>query len=206
MIRFKFKLNKKTIEATVPEGWHEVKLKHVLALEQWTGDSKDMVSLLSAFTGCEYHDLENAKGNLWEPLFQVLSFVFDAPKWSKIKKPKSVNIGNKVIKPPHNLLLQKFGQKVMALKLISDEKNQINNIPDIISIYFQPGYDGAFVSDRIPDIKNLVLEMNCMEAMPYGIFFLKNLLRSKRYGRIGLSLSRRTLRNLRSLQQQGAIS
>ena len=85
MIEFKFKLNKETISATVPEGWHEVKLKHILALEEkWSGTSSDMIGLLSAFTGQDYRTLENAKGDLWNPLFQVLSFVFDAPKWDKI--------------------------------------------------------------------------------------------------------------------------
>ena len=202
MIKFNFKLNKDTISATVPEGWHEVKLKHVLALETgWNGESTDMVGLLSALTGEDYNDLENAKGDLWNPLFKVLGYVFEAPDWKRIKKPKSVTLGSKVLKPPTNLLLECFGQKVLALNLITTETDQINNIADVIAIYLQPAYDGKFVSDRVPDIKKMVLEMNAFEAMPYGLFFLKNLLRPKNYGLVGLIPSRKTMKNLLSLQR-----
>lgn len=207
MIKFKFKLNKETIEAKVPEGWHEVTLKHVLALEsEWTGESKDMIGLLSAFTGENFHTLENAKGDLWEPIFQVLSFVFDAPKWDKIKKPKLVNIGGKMVKPPQNLSLETLGQKILALNLITNGSDHIKNIPDIISIYLQPAYDGKFVSDRINDIKRHVLDMKAYEAMPYGLFFLKRLLRPRSFGRLGLKVSPKMLRNLQSIQKQAVSS
>ena len=206
MIEFKFKLNKETISATVPEGWHEVKLKHILALEEnWSGTSSDMIGLLSAFTGQDYRTLENAKGDLWNPLFQVLSFVFDAPKWDKIKPPKQVRLNGKTLTPPKKLEMQTFGQKVLALKLISEQEH-IKNIPDIIAIYLQPVYDGLFESERIPDIRKHVLEMKAYDSMPYGLFFLKKLLRLKNFGKLGLRASRKTLRNLKSIQQQVAIN
>ena len=204
MIKFKFKVKDKTIEATVPEGWHEVTLKHVLALEsEWTGESKDMIGLLSTFTGQNFQTLENAKGDLWEPIFQVLSFVFDAPKWEKLKRTKIVNIGGKMVRPPKNLSLETLGQKILALNLITNGNDHIKNIPDIISIYLQPAYDTTFVSDRINDIKRLVLDMKAYEAMPYGLFFLKKLLRPRNYGRLGLRVSLKMLRNLQSIQKQG---
>jgi hypothetical protein len=203
MIEFKFKLNKDTITATVPEHWGEVTLKQVLQLEtEWTGESKDMIGLLSAFTGENFQTLENAKGNLWEPLFQVLSFVFNAPQWKKLKKPKTVTLGNKQVKPPTNLQLEAFGQKVMALQSITKEGSELDKIPQILAIYLQPAYDGKFVSDRIPDIKKLVMNMKAYEAMPFGIFFLKKLLRQRTFGRTGLRVSPRMLRNLQSIQRQ----
>ena len=207
MIEFRFKTNKETIKATVPESWAEVKLKHILALEtEWTGESKDMIGLLSAFTGHNYQTLENAKGNLWKPLFQVLSFVFEAPNWKKLKKPKTVTLSNKQIKPPRNLLLEAFGQKVMALQLITKDEDHIHKIPDILAIYLQPAFDGKFVSDRVKDIKKYVLEMPAYEAMPFGLFFLKKLLRRKTFGGIGLKLYPKTLKNLASIQRQAAKS
>ena len=208
MIKFKFKLKDKTIEATVPEGWHEVTLGHVLSLEQeWSGDSGDMVGLLAAFTGCNYEEISNAKGDLWEPLFQVLSFVFNAPKWDKLKKPDLVTLKGKKIRPPKKLELEAFGQKVMAMKLISDEKKQhISNIGNILCIYLQPAYDGIFNSTRVAELENDVRQMSALEAMPYGIFFLKRYLRSKNYGRLGLKVSQRTLKNLKYIQSQVVTS
>ena len=204
MIKFNFKLNKdKTIAATVPEGWHEVKLKHIINLEsKWSGESSDMIGLLSSFTDCAYEEIEHSKEDLWEPLFRVLSFVFEAPKWQKIKKPKTVTIGSKVIKPPRNLSLETFGQKILALKLITNEENQINNIPDIVAIYLQPAYDGLFNSGRVADIKKLVLEMTAFDAMPYGLFFFKKLLKPRRFGKLGLKVSQKMLKNLISIHSQ----
>ena len=179
----------------------------MLALEtDWTGESKDMIGLLSAFTGQNYNNLENAKGNLWEPLFQVLSFVFDAPQWNKIKKPKLVTLGNKQVKPPTNLMLETFGQKVMALQLITNEDDHIHKIPDILAIYLQPAYDGKFVADRVPDIKKMVMEMASHESMPFGLFFLKRLLRKRSFGKLGLKASRKMQRNLLSIQRQAVSS
>lgn len=207
MIEFKFKLNKETIIATVPESWAEVTLQQVLRLEtEWTGEAKDMIGLLAAFTGQNYSILENAKGDLWEPLFAVLSFVFDAPTWKKLKLPKLIQLGEKKVKPPKNLSLEAFGQKVMAMQSITKEGTELSKIPEILSIYLQPSYDGKFVSERIEDIKPMVLNMKAFEAMPYGIFFLKRLQRSKGFGMTGLKVSRKMLRNLKSMQQQAMIS
>jgi hypothetical protein len=111
-----------------------------------------------------------------------------------------------VIKPPQNLSLEAFGQKILALKLITNEENQINNIPDIVAIYLQPAYDGIFNSDRVGEIRKLVLEMSAFDAMPYGLFFFKKLLKPKRFGRIGLRVSQKMLKNLMSIQQQAGIS
>ena len=203
MIRLNFLLNKKTISAEVPESWDEVKLKHIIRMEaNWSGESKDMIGLLTAFTDRTYEEIEHSKENLFEPLFRVLSFVFQAPDWKKIKKPKEVTIGGKVITPPTNLNLEAFGQKVKALQLITNEKNQIYNIPGILAIYLQPAYDGLFSMDRVDDIEEKVLEMKAVEAMPFGLFFFKRLLKPKRIGRIGLRVSRRTLKRLTFIQQQ----
>lgn len=184
MIKLNFKLKHKTISTEVPESWDEVKLKHIINLEtNWSGESMDMIGLLTAFTDRTYEDIEHSKENLWDPLFRVLSFVFQAPEWKKVKKPKTVTLGGKTITPPSNLSLETFGQKIKALQLITNEKNQVNNIPDILAIYLQPAFDGLFSSDRIPDIKEMVLEMKAFEAMPFGFFFSGSCYRRKELAR-----------------------
>ena len=207
MIEFKFKLKQKTISATVPENWGEVTVKHITEMEEkWSGNRSDLIGLLSAFTGQSYQDLEQSKSNLWEPLFQVLSFVFDAPKWDKLKKPKTLTLNGKKITPPKKLDLESFGQKVQALNVITSDMPKINKIPELLAIYLQPAYDGKFISDRVEEVKPWVYNMKAFEALPYGIFFLRRLSGSKRFGRIGLRASRRTRKHLVSIRRQaGAI-
>jgi len=205
MITFKFKLKQKTITATVPENWSEVTVKHITEMEEkWSGKRSDLVGLLSAFTGQKYEDLEQSTTNLWEPLFQVLSFVFDPPKWDKLKRPKQVTLNGKYIKPPKKLELEAFGAKVQALNVITSDMPKVNKIPELLAIYLQPAYDGKFIGDRVEEIKPWVYQMKAYEALPYGIFFLKRLSGSKRFGRIGLRASRRTRKHLVSIQRQAA--
>jgi hypothetical protein len=175
MIEFKFKLENKTIKATVPEGWHEVTVKHLINLDtMWTGEKTDMIGLLSAFTDQNYEDLEQAEGNnLWVPLFNVLKFVFNAPDWSKLKKQPIISLHDKKIKPRTKVELHTFGQKVQALNVIASEKPNIEKIPEILAIYLQPSYDGKFISDRVEQIKPYILDMKASEAMPYGFFFIQ---------------------------------
>ena len=207
MIKFNFKIDKETITAEVPEGWHEVKIKHLVNLEnKWSGNKSDMIGLLSAFTSCTYEQLEQAKGNLWEPLFGVMAFVFNSPKWDKLKKQPLLSIGNKLVKAPKKLELETFGQKVLAMNVIASEGEQINKIPEILAIYLQPAIDGKFITDRVEQIKEDVLNMYALEAMPYGIFFFKKLLRLRSYGRIGLKASRRIRKQLVFIAKQAQIS
>ena len=205
MIKFEIEVNGNTIEATVPEGWQEVKLKHIIAMDsQWSGEQSDMIGLLSAFTGREYDELSNTKSNLWEPLFQVLSFVLDAPDWKRIKTPTFVTLGDKKVKPNSKVQLHTFGQRAMAMRVISSDMSNFEKMPELLAIYLQPAYDGKFTAERVPDIKKMVLNMNAFEAMPYGLFFFRKLSRMRVYGLIGLKASRRTLKNLQSIQKQVA--
>jgi hypothetical protein len=83
---------------------------------------------------------------------------------------------------------------------------KINKIPELLAIYLQPAYHGKFISDRVEEVKPWVYNMKAFEALPYGIFFLKRLSGSKRFGKIGLRASRRTRKQLESIRRQaGAI-
>ena len=207
MIEVKIHIRDKTVIARVPEGWHEVTLRHIIALEdQWNGKSDDMIGLLSAFTGVNYEELENTKSTLWEPLFQVMSYVFQAPNWKKLKLPNMVNIAGIQAKPAKNVALEAFGQKVMALQAIASTKPEMERIADILAVYFQPLIDGKFVSQRVPDIRTHVLDMKAYEALPYGLFFFRKSLKRRKFGLIGLKASRRMARNMQSISRLAATN
>jgi hypothetical protein len=201
MIEFKFKTKDKVFTAMVPETWDEVTVRQFAALEdKWSGQKSDMVGLLSAFTGTNYKNLENAKGNLWEPLFSVLSFVFDKPNFKK--KPKRVLLNNRYITPPKSLNLETFGQKVMALQSISSEKSKIEKVIDMLTIYLQPAYDGKFNTDNHDKIRGYVMNGKVVELMPFGIFFLRKLSALKIPGLIGLKASQRMAKLINTIQLQ----
>ena len=210
MIKFNFRLNKgKTITATVPEGWHEVKLKHVIKLEE--SDNHDLSSLLEAFTGINYEFIENASAkDIWGPVFQLLSYVYDAPKWNKIAKRKKVDLGGKLITPPLKIETKSFGQSRLVLHALRNHLGEktipVNILPEIIAIYLQPAYDGKFISDRVSDIKEMVLNMPAYMGMPYAFFFSKKFRGSKVYGMIGLKVSQKMLRNLISIHRQAGTN
>jgi hypothetical protein len=204
MIKFHIKAKSKKITGLCPENWQEVTLKQVLDLEK--ADRSDKLQILSCFTGLDLRTIENAKGDLFEPMYQVLSFITDAPKWDKVKRPKEVTLKDKSIKPPKDISLETFGQKWRAMEAIQAHENKIDCIPDILAIYFQPSYDGIFESSRIEDVKEMVYDMPAYQAMPYGFFFFKKLTGWKVIGMIGLKLSLRTLKNLLSMQKRAGRS
>ncbi len=209
MIKFKFKLNKKTVEATVPENWGEVTLQHVLNLEENGGNN--VSEILAALTGQNYEFIENSHpSTIFEPLTQVLTYIYDAPKWDKLKLLKQINLGGKLIKAPKKLEFCAFGQSRMVLDKMKDldteKRLPINILADILSIYLQPAYDGKFVSQRVEDIKPLVLQMKAYEAMPYAFFFFKKLYGKKIFGRIGLKVSLKTIKNLQFIQRREMIN
>lgn len=209
MIEFKFKLNKETISATVPEGWHEVKLKHILALEE--NGANDASSLLSALTGINYEFIENSKNSTqWSIVIQLLTFIYEAPNWKKIRLPKKVTVNGKLITPPRKIEVETFGQSRLfanAFRSVDTDKTiPINILPELIAIYLQPAYDGLFEAQRIDDIKKYVLEMKAFEAMPYAFFFSKKWQRLNIFGKLGLRASLKTMKNLKSILRQVAIN
>jgi hypothetical protein len=205
MIKYTFKLKDKKIEGFCPESWEEVTLEQILKLEK--ADRTDKIEVLSCFTGLEVRTIENAIGSdLFDPMYTVLSFVFDSPNWKKISPPKTVNLNGKIIKPPKKLNLETFGQKWRAIEAIQSTENKLDCIPEILAIYLQPCYDGIFESSRIEHVKKWVMNMSVYDALPYGFFFWNRLQPSKVIGLVGLKVSLKTMKKLLYTKKQGENS
>ena len=202
MITAKIKHKKKTLSIDIPEGWEECKLKHIVKLDLWDGDSSDIIGLMGCFVDLPTEVLEATHSNLWEPLFKVLAFVFNPPSWHNLKKPDKILINDKYVKVPKNLELESFGQKVMAMQKMVVDQDSIRVIPDILAIYLQPVYDNKFSRPRIEVVKEYILECNAIDTVPIGRFFFRKLLRQKNYGLIGLNRYQRIIKQMRFSNRQ----
>jgi len=193
----------------VPENWHEVTLLHLINLEAWRGKETDPVGLLSCFLDIDPELLANQKRRYWNELLTVLSFVFSPPKWQGLKMKDRIKIGDKTIKVPKRLELETWGQAVAAMMEASkceNEADYIKAVPELLTIYFQPLYDGKFSRHRLEYVKGLIMQMPAIEAVPVGFFFFKKLMKSQIYGMIGLTRSRLILKKIFFLIQQGGQS
>ena len=172
MIEAKVKYKKKTYTYDIPENWKECKLKHVLNLESLPEDN-DLIDVLNCFMDLPKHIIENTTSNLWHPLFKVLEYVYNSPQWDKLKKQKTIHLNGKVLKIPQSLELETFGQWTLAIQAINKHKEKLTVIPELLTIYLQPKYDGKVALFRHDTIKELVLETPAFESIPIGLFFLQ---------------------------------
>ena len=213
MIKFRYTLEKEKIECLIPEGWHEVKMKHLLRLE------KEQPTLnhhaLACFTDTPLNDFLNSysKDDI-EAISQIFTFLNDKPSWKRLKKKKRIQLGDKLIKPPENIRMKTIGQKSIALPIVmkyAEKKEEeitpeIDDVLQILAIYFQPEYSGKYDDNKIPGIKQLILEANCIDVMPWFIFFFRKLLRGNLPGLIDLRVSKKTLKNLAYIKGRAASS
>ena len=191
MIKTIIKIGKDKKIFFLPENWLEIKLKHLINLELWQGDSSDPVGLLACFLQIDPDIIGNSKKDYWTELLTLLNFVFNAPKWHNLKIPDTVFLDNRSIKVPKRLEMERFGQKVVCLQYMASMKqDNIALIPDVMAVYFQPLIDGKFNRNRIEYVKRLIMDMPAIEAVPIGRFFFRKLLKSKTLGRLGLRRSR----------------
>ena len=205
MIKTVIEINKEKKQYFLPENWSEITLKHLINLELWRGDNTDPVGLLACFLDIDPEILANSKSNLWKELLTVFSYVFTPPKWHNLKKKDKILMDGKYIHVPKQLELERFGQKVLSLQYmvnVKDESDQIKAIPDILTVYFQPLYDGKFSRLRLDYVKNIVMNIPAIDAVPIGRFFFRKLLRKKSYGKIGLTQYRKIMSRIFYLMQQ----
>lgn len=206
MIKFRYKLDNETIEELIPEKWEEVKMKHLLRLEK----EEPVLNhhALACFTDTPLNQFLNAYSNDdIDAITAIVSFLNNKPNWRSVKKQRRVKLGDKYIKPPQNIKLKTIGQKSVAMPIISkyseDQKTDIEDVLQLLAIYFQPEYTGKYDEVKIPGIKQLILEAKAIECMPWFIFFLRRLQPTKIFGLIDFKLSIRTLKRLQIINKQG---
>jgi hypothetical protein len=187
----------------VPEEWHEVTLEQIIKLDfEFNSNISTTFNILSVFTDLPVHEIENTSSNLWKPLLSVMDFIYKPPNWKKLKKPDTIHFLDKEITLPKDISLATFGQKVFALQAMN--KKEPDAMADVITTYIQPCYDGYVSTERIEELRNHVLQLPAIQAVPIGRFFLTKLIRRKKYGLIGLTLSRRMQLIRLHLKQQAA--
>ena len=170
MIKFRYTLPDNTkVECLIPENWAEVKLKHLLRLEQ----EKPQLNhhALGCFTDTPMNDFLNSYSkNDIEAISQIMTFLKDKPGGDKIKKKEQILLGGKYIKPPQDLKLKTIGQKGVAMPILmkyakeEEIEPEIEDVLQLLAIYFQPEYSGKYDDSKLPGIKHLILDMPAIHA------------------------------------------
>jgi hypothetical protein len=210
MIKFVFKTEKGKREALIPENWAEVKVKHLKKLEEQQPHYN--YEALACFTDETVKEFANGTSKQdFLAIASHLGFLSEKPEWNKIKKKDLIQLGPKKIKPPKQLQLKRIGQKMTAMRIIQkyateQKEPSMDDVIEILAIYLQPEYTGHFDTDKLEGIKHHIMEMPCIVAMPWFLFFFKRLQGLKAFGLIDLRLSLGTLKNLIFMSRQAAQS
>ena len=178
MIKTEIKYKGKKYIKEIPESWEECKLSNVIRLEAMPEDN-DLIDVLCCFIDLPKEIIDNTSSNLWQPLFKILEFVYNPPKWTALKRPSKLQLNGKLVKVPSNLGMETFGQKVLALQAIEKHKQKLSGLPELLTIYLQPKYDGKYSRMRQGAVRELVDNTLAIESIPIGLFFLQEVAKAE---------------------------
>ena len=123
-MKFTIKHEGNTINATLPSSWND------LTVKQFTDLNNDLnqLELLSSLSGLNLSFIENSNTDL-TPAIEYLNKMFSkAPPNLVNQKRKNITFEGKIIKPPKNLNLALFGQKIMIKNIIEGEDKLVCDI------------------------------------------------------------------------------
>src|SRR5690349_5703045 len=111
------------ISVNIPAGWHELLLSHYISLEQMpqsTSVFESRIMLLSVLSGVPldiWYNIELNKINV-AGLNESIAWIGKKVNWKKFPKPDSITIGDKKVKVPAQLELERVGQHVAFEKMV----------------------------------------------------------------------------------------
>ena len=184
MKKFKFKLDKATITATVPESWDEVTVKQFKAMDYETWDGLDIVEIIEKLCGIKAGALYNTNAKPLKMVYKALAFLQQpAPEWDTLKKQDTVTIWNKKIRIPDDLNNEAFGFYLEFQQLA--EKGDIEKLT---ALYLQPVLDGKIDSKRRAEVEQSILNLPVIQILPILNFFFMKFREYQIYGRPVLHL------------------
>jgi hypothetical protein len=163
------------IKIKIPGTFEELTVKQFLKLEAGGTD----MEILSVLSGESLEEIENTDVDLSPAMARVAELYNSKPPDLTKQKRSKIIIEGKEIKFPSSLDFTRFGQKSMTKNLINDNEKLELIVSEVFAIYAQPLIDGKFISERIPEIKELVDNLPIISVFPYTVFFFKRLRRLK---------------------------
>ena len=163
------------IKIKIPASFEELTVKQFLRLEAGGTD----LEILSVLSGESLEEIENTDVDLGPAMSRVAQLYNSKPPDLTKQKKGRIEIEGVEIKFPSSLDFTRFGQKSMTKNLIKENEKLELIVSEVFAIYAQPLIDGKFISERIPDIKEIVDNLPIISVFPYTVFFFKRLRRLK---------------------------
>jgi len=185
MIKLKLKTQNGTLHIECKSSWDELTLSEFIQLETVGISALSPLKIFSILTGLEVDILANASGKeVLNNLTGVTSFINSAPKFEDLPPPKTIMIGDKAYKTPLDFEKTMLGQKILLQQIIANNKQDIiKELPNVLAIYLQPVIDGKFKDERLPEVRETLMDSPAIPAYALAQFFF---LHSSDLANIGL--------------------
>ena len=179
MIKYKFKVGKETIEATLPTSWDEITVRQFQNLNYKTWDGIDIVQAIARLSGVDASKLYETKSKPLEAVYAALAFLQeDPPDWENIKHQKEITLWGKIIKIPEDLENESFGLWVEFQALAES-----NDLAKIAALYLQPALHGKIDLSLREKVYQDLLNHRVMEVAPIVNFFFQKWYEYRIYGK-----------------------
>lgn len=183
MIEFIFKSKSTKIKATLPETWDELSVKQFVAVESL----EKPLEILSEVLDVDLSFVESSRTNLTPALNRIIQILNARPPGLEERKPEGFVFQGKKIELPRDIDLLMFGQLIQINLLIEDDL--LRNLVKILGIAVQPIIDGEYIEEKQPYYAKLLERLPIIEVYPELFFFVENVRKYSKYGRIDSGLS-----------------
>ncbi|KKM66579.1 hypothetical protein LCGC14_1479790 [marine sediment metagenome] len=179
MIKYKFKIGKETIEASLPTSWDEITVKQFQNLNFKTWDGIDIVQAIARLSGVDASALYETESKPLEAVYAALSFLSeDPPEWEELKHQKEITLWGKLVRVPEDLENESFGLWVEFQQLAEE-----NDVAKIAALYLQPVLHGKIDLNLRKKVYEDLLNHKLLEVAPIVSFFFVKLKEYRIYGR-----------------------
>ncbi|KKL66632.1 hypothetical protein LCGC14_2143060, partial [marine sediment metagenome] len=169
MIKYKFKIGKETIEASLPTSWDEITVKQFQNLNFKTWDGIDIVQAIARLSGVDASALYETESKPLEAVYAALDFLSkDPPDWEELKHQKQIMLWGKYITIPDDLENESFGLWVEFQQLAEEV-----DIAKIAALYLQPALHGKIDLSLREKVYQDLLNHRVMEVAPIVNFFFQ---------------------------------
>jgi hypothetical protein len=172
------------VNYNIPESWDEVTFRQLLKLAR--SHEADTIETIAILLNADYNTIFSLPPqNVDQWIAPFVSFVNQEIDFDKLKVPDEINIYDekmdfiKCLKVPKNIELKSFGQKIYFQKLMMEERDILDKMPELVAIYLHPEFTGGkFDELAIKEFADRYLMNSCAKEV-YAVcnFFLSSWMR-----------------------------
>ena len=167
-------------EYKIPASWDDINVRQFLKLKKL--EEYDDIKFLSIMLDVEKSVIENCDNEDLDLLvYPHLSWYMEKSIIDVVvaaEQKEQIQLGDKTIKVPKDIMLKKFVQKVLMEQIIEKTEDPFDALGDICAIYlYNEYYEGEEVdADKVWKFRDeFILTAPILIMYPIGTFFLKKL-------------------------------